>query len=460
MSSSHPQLRALVPHAWERNATPAHRPRVPVTVSKEPNPADLHIPPTVDKLGDLDVSTSFLSDLALKIISLDADSNTKTVAQRMHLELLVVEALLDRLYKERLLDKKGVVGAHSYQYTLLERGWAEVKRLMDICSYTGPAPVSLSAYSRFIEKQVSARSVVTREMLGRAIDGLVMSEEAKEILALVASSGRSLFLTGPSGNGKTATARGLVRAIPGHVWIPHAIEVDGQVIRIFDSHVHREVPHPSERYDRRWVRIEPPLVMVGGELTIESLDLSTTDRRRFYDAPFQVKANGGVLVIDDLGRQRCSAADILNRWIVPLEYQIDYLTLGTGAKIQVPFKQILVFATNLKTTDLGDEAFLRRMGYQLHVQPPTPEKFEEIFKHYATERGLSIPTPIISRLLDRYRAERRTPKCCDPRDLIERTIDLCKLRNQQTNLTEEMLDRVWTGYFGPPPGSSGQGAGH
>lgn len=412
------------------------------------NPADWFVPPFPEKLGDLDVSPGFLADMALKTVSLDADCTTASVASRLRLGMRITEDLLQRLCREKLVEIKGVVGLHNHRYAMLDRGWSEVKRVLDFCSYTGPAPVSLKAYTERITQQVRNRPPATRQALEQAMAGLVLSDHAKEILGLVASSGRSLLLTGPSGNGKTAASRALVNAIPGDIWIPHAIEVDGQVIRVFDSHNHQPVQHPNDDFDRRWVRIRAPLVMVGGELTLQSLDLSSTDTQRFYEAPLQVKANGGVLVVDDLGRQRCSATELLNRWIVPLEYRLDYLTLSTGKKIQVPFEQIVVFATNLTDSDLKDEAFLRRMGYRLHVAPPTPDTFTEIFKRYARARGLSVPPRLIQRLLEKYCAERRTPKCCDPRDLIDRWIDLCKYRKQPIRLTEEALDVVWSGYFG------------
>jgi hypothetical protein len=196
------------------------------------------------------------------------------------------------------------------------------------------------------------------------------------------------------------------------------------------------------------VRIRPPLVIVGGELSLDSMELMSTDTQRFYEAPFQVKANGGVLVVDDLGRQRCSAKDLLNRWIIPLENRVDYLTLNTGKKIQVPFEQTILFATNLTDKDLADEAFLRRMGYRLHVPGPSPSMYAEIFIRYARSHGLLIDATLLARLLDRYSEEGRSPKCCDPRDLIERSIELCLFRKQPPVISEEILDLAWKNYFG------------
>jgi SpoVK/Ycf46/Vps4 family AAA+-type ATPase len=194
--------------------------------------------------------------------------------------------------------------------------------------------------------------------------------------------------------------------------------------------------------------IRPPLVVVGGELTIQSLDLMATDSPRFYEAPFQLKANGGVLVVDDLGRQRVSARELLNRWIIPLEYRIDYLTLSTGKKIQVPFEQLVIFATNLKDVDLVDEAFMRRMGYRLYVEPPTVDTYKEIFRRYVRFAGLTCDDQLLARLLTRYEKEKRQPKCCEPRDLVQRAVDLCKFDSRNAELSAEILDEAWESYFG------------
>jgi predicted ATPase with chaperone activity len=399
-------------------------------------------------LEDLDVGPGFLADLALKTVSLDAECTTARVAQRLRVGVLLTNKLLEQLVAETLIEKKGMATPCNYRYGMLERGWDKVDRLMNVCSYVGPAPVSLKTYTEMITGQVRCRRPVPRAVMDRALSHLLLSETTKRTLALVSSSGRSLFLSGPSGNGKTAMARALVDAIPGSVWIPYAIEVDGQVIRVFDSHNHQTVEPPRTEFDHRWVRIRPPLVVVGGELTIQSLDITCPDLQRLYEAPFQVKANGGVLVVDDLGRQRCSARELLNRWINPLENGVDYLTLSTGKKLTMPFEQTVVFATNLTGADLEDEAFLRRMGYRLTVRPPNPNTYATIFNRYAQSRSLVVDPHFIVHVLGRYADEKRTPKCCEPRDLIERALDLCKVRAEPNQLTTEILDAAWDAYFG------------
>jgi predicted ATPase with chaperone activity len=321
---------------------------------------------------------------------------------------------------------------------------------MSVCSYVGPAPVTLELYTKMVVEQMRSRPPATKESLERTLSHLVLPETVTRMLGVVLSSGRSLFLSGPPGNGKTAMARALVNAIAEPIWIPHAIEVDGQVIRVFDKHVHHAAEPDESGFDRRWVKIHPPLVVIGGELTIESLDLTATESPRYYEAPFQLKANGGVLLVDDFGRQRCSARQLLNRWIIPLENRVDSLTLSTGKKIDIPFEQIIVFATNLTDADLVDEAFMRRMGYRLSVSRPTSQTYAEIFRRSAADFSLSVDDKSIERLLQRYKSEGRQPNSCEPRDLILRAVDLCRFEQQELTLTDQTLSLAWEGYFGTP----------
>jgi len=415
----------------------------PVPAEQEP-----FAPPFPGQLDELDTSFGFLTGLALRAVSLETDCTTATVANRLRLGLVITDQLLEQLYRDRFVEKKGVVGLHNHRYAMLDRGWNEVARINEFCNYVGPAPVSLQAYTEMIVLQVRNRPVVTQKALNRALAHLVLSAEVKQILGMVITSGRSLFLNGPAGNGKTAIATALANALPGDIWIPYAIEVDGQIIRVFDSHNHVCVKPKTDDYDKRWVKIRPPLVVVGGELTIETLDLLSSPHQRYYEAPLQMKANGGLLLVDDLGRQRCSYKELLNRWIIPLEGRVDYLTLSTGKKIQVPFEQTVIFATNLDPADIADDAFMRRMGYRMEVVAPTPTVYAEIFMAYAQSRGLEVDPHVLGRLVERYARENRIPKACEPRDLIERCIDLCKFRREPLRITDETLNIAWTSYFG------------
>jgi predicted ATPase with chaperone activity len=398
----------------------------------------------------LDLSLRFVTDLALKALSIDANGTTASVSERLKLGLLITDTVLQQLYREHLIEVKGSIALHNNRYAMLDRGWARVSQLMAICSYVGPAPVTLELYGRMIVDQMRNRPPVAKEALEQTLSHLVLPEAVKRTLGVVVSSGRSLFLSGPPGNGKTAMARALVNAIAEPLWIPYAIEVDGQVIRVFDKLVHHAIKHGEDGFDRRWVKIRPPLLVVGGELTIESLDLTATETPRFYEAPFQLKANGGVLLVDDFGRQRCSAQQLLNRWIIPLENRIDALTLTTGKKIDIPFEQIIVFATNLTDADLVDEAFMRRMGYRMTISRPTWPTYTEIFRRTAADFGLSMEERSIERLVTRYKTEGRPPNACDPRDLILRAADLCRFEHQNLTLTDDILAMAWEGYFGTP----------
>src|SRR5256714_5062058 len=348
-------------------------------------------PPVPEELAETDVSESFLSDLALKLVAQLAEPTTAHIAAAIHLPRALTEELLHRLTREKLIEVRAQAAVGATRYAMLERGWERLERAQQLCGYDGPAPVSLQDYAHLMRLQAVPAKPATMTSVRAAMRDLVLPDSLLQTIGCVVNSRRSLFITGPPGTGKTAVAERINGGLPGHIWIPYAIEVDAQIIRVFDTHNHRpfaEENLPAE-YDRRWVCVERPLVIVGGELTLENTDLVWSEAARFYEAPFQMKSNGGTLVIDDFGRQRCAPHDLLNRWIVPLERRVDYLTLHTGKKIEVPFEQLVVFSTNLDEKDLVDEAFLRRMGYRARVEPPTPAAYLAIFRYQAGKRGLT-----------------------------------------------------------------------
>jgi DNA polymerase III delta prime subunit len=403
------------------------------------------VPTSIDDTG---LQPFFLEDLVLKTIATDANCTSKSVADKIKLPLTVTENLLQSLYRERLIEIKERTGAKVHRYSILDRGLERTRHLFSVSGYTGPAPVTLDSYCTVTRWLHTSMRKANPEAVARAFSHLVLSRAELETLGLVIDSRRSLFLTGPPGSGKTTAAKALHSALEGEIWIPYSIEIDGQVIRVFDPTIHRPVSTPDLRYDRRWVKIERPLVIVGGELTLESMDLIFAANLNYYEAPFQMKANGGVLIIDDFGRQRVQPHDLLNRWTMPLENHLDYLALHTGKKIEVPFEVILIFATNLDTKDLVDEAFLRRMGYRLAFRGPSEEIYARILARYLGSRSIPFDPELLPVIFERYRQENRTMKGCDPRDLIERCLDICRYENLEKRITAEVLERAWDAYFG------------
>jgi len=418
------------------------------TDRKPPSAPANVVPPAPENVEDTGLDFGFLADLTLKAVSSDANCTTERVAEKLGLPLPVTDTLLLHLYREKFIEIRGTEGYGRHRYGMLDRGWERAHRLFDVSSYTGPAPVSLGAYTSMSEAQEAVRPPVAPEAVRAALNHLVLSDSTLQTLGLVASSRRSLFVMGPPGSGKTTIAKSLHAAQGGDYWIPHALEVDGQVIKVFDAHNHEPIGGDLGPHDRRWIRIKRPLVIVGGELTIETMDLVHSQTVGFYEASFQMKANGGTLVIDDFGRQRVDPRDLLNRWIIPLEGRVDYLTLHTGKKIRVPFDQLLIFATNLDVAELVDEAFMRRMGYRLRTESPSSETYELIFRNCAARWGLPHDRQLVELVLGWYAREQRRMSSCEPRDLIERCLDICRYENRTPALTAELLEVAWTNYFG------------
>ncbi|HVQ39317.1 MAG TPA: hypothetical protein VMS31_17390 [Pyrinomonadaceae bacterium] len=407
-------------------------------------------PPVPEEIADLGVGEGFLCDLALKHVAMIPEPTTAAIAERLSLPRALTEEILQKLYREKLIEVRLQTTIGATRYAMLDHGWDRLVRLLAVCGYSGAAPVSLNDYAHMMRLQSIPSHPASMETVRSAFHDLILPESLLQTLGCVINSRRSLFLTGVPGTGKTAVAERINGALPGAIWIPYAVEIDGQIIRVFDSHCHRVASAdvtPLE-YDRRWVLIHRPLVVVGGELTLENADLTWSHAAKFYEAPFQMKSNGGTLVIDDFGRQRVAPQDLLNRWIVPLERRVDYLSLHTGKKIEVPFEQLVVFSTNLDENDLADQAFLRRMGYRARVEPPTPHAYSEIFRRQAYTRGIRFEQSVLDHIIDKYRIERRVMKGCEPRDLLDRATDICLFEGQALELTSPILDIAWKNYFG------------
>ena len=430
-------------------------------VYREVPVSDTHLP-GMSKVGNVMVPTppatpdatgidpGLLGDLALKLANTVPRLTSAWASQQLCLPISVIEKIFWQLREDQLLEVTGADGPLSYRYAITQRGREFARRLSEISGYVGPAPVSLESYAAMLEWQVARQVEVNEEKVRLAVQSLVLPRETIEVAAMAASSGRSLFLFGPPGNGKTSLGRLMHDVLEGELWIPYCIAVENNIIRIFDQQLHQRAPVPGGegRNDPRWIRIRRPMIIAGGEMTIAELDLAYSTSQRFYEAPPHVKANGGLFFLDDFGRQRIDPTDLLNRWIIPLEHQVDYLTLVTGQKIRIPFRLQLIVATNLMATKASDPAFLRRIGYRVHMDRPDEKRYAEIFNRYAAACGLKADPALVTEILERYKYEQRELRASEPRDLIERCRDICTLKRQPMRIDGETMDLAWTGYFG------------
>ena len=400
-------------------------------------------------MQDAGVDRDLLQGLVLKLGYVSSQFSTELTAQKLHLPIPLVANLLEELRQDKLVEVLGSSGPLCYRFALSQKGRDRALRALEISGYLGPAPVSLESYTLAVVQQAHARPAVDSRQVAQSLSNLTLSEEARMLAGLAVTGNRSLFVHGPAGNGKTALCLSLRNSLTTPVWIPHCFAVENQVVRVYDPQVHEPLPAtPGINLDTRWIQIRPPLLVAGGELRLQDLELTFSPTLRFYEAPIQVKANGGLLLIDDFGRQQVQPAQMLNRWIIPMEYHIDYLTLQTGKKICVPVRQLLLFATNLEPREVTDPAFLRRMGYRLNLKSPNPRQYTTIFQDYAARQGVQLPEGLIDSLLSRYAAEHRELRCSDARDLIERVRDYCRYHLVPFELTPKYLDQAWNGFFG------------
>lgn len=416
-------------------------------------------PPTPEDLDETGVSEAFLSDLALRSVAELPEVTSAAVAERLHLPCTLTEEILYRLYRKKLIEMRLQSNLGATCYAMLDQGWERLLRMESQNGYRGPAPVSIADYSHMVRLQAGPSPPASIEAVRAAFSDLVLPESLLQTLGCVINSRSSLFLTGLPGSGKTAVSERINAALGGSIWIPYAVEVDGHIIRIFDSRCHRVIAKKTSNleHDRRWIEIERPVIRLGGELTLENTALVWSETSKVYEAPFHVKSNGGTLIIDDVGRQSVPPHSLLNRWIQPLERRIDFLTLSNGNKIEVPFEQLVVFSTSFAENEIIDEAFLRRLGYRARIEMPTRAAYSEIFKRAAHATGIELDADSLNHVIDKYVVEKRLMKPCEPRDLLSRVNDLCLFEGRPFRLTPELVDIAWRNYFGtahhfdPPP---------
>jgi hypothetical protein len=416
----------------------------------------LPAPMTLEESG---LRLDLVVQLTVKALHFVGELSGIEMADRLGVTFPVVEPAIHALKSQHLCEIVGgtSLGPPSYRYRITTLGRERAATFLATSMYNGIAPVPFSAYQRFMtEFRDAVPTRVSREQVRKAFSHLVLSDRVLDQLGPAINAGHSLFVYGPPGNGKSVVSQALGKLLPGDIWIPHAIDVDGSLITVFDPVNHETIPHEAEgpglelsqQHDRRWVRCKRPIVTVGGELTLEQLELSYSPTGGFYRAPLQLVANGGVLVIDDFGRQQVSPHAILNRWITPLESRVDYLTLQSGQKVAMPFLVLPVFATNIKPVDLVDEAFLRRIHYKVFAESPTQAQFLQIWDNCCRERGLEFDPSIPNHLLhDIYPARNIEMRGCHPRDLIDHALSLARYLGEPQRLTVRLLEAACDGYF-------------
>jgi predicted ATPase with chaperone activity len=423
------------------------------------------LPPPLTRVEDTGLSALWLQDLILKVMYFQGYLTGFKIAEEIALPFSgVVDQLLEFLKREKLVEvrmSQGGLGEGAYQYAITGGGILRAREALERSQYAGPAPVPIAYYNEAIRRQIRGRVSVTSRNMRQILSQLILSETTFHRLGPAVNSGQSIFLYGPPGNGKTTIARSIGNLIStNNMYIPFAVYVEGQVIKVYDS-VNQQVAPDDEvtsqgtgslrtgmRRDPRWLRIKRPFIMVGGELTLAGLDLVFDDVHRFYEAPFQLKANGGILLIDDFGRQQVRPRDLLNRWIVPLENRIDYLSLHTGRKIEVPFDVLVIFSTNLPPRELVDEAFLRRLRHKIEIVDPTYEEYREIFKRVTASKSVEYSDQGLAYLLQEwYIKHNRKLRASHPRDLCDQILDIARYLSIEPKMTRELLDKAAGAYF-------------
>lgn len=426
-------------------------------------------PKTIAETG---LNPGMVTDLVLKVLYYQSYQTGYEMAAQLRLPFYgIIENIMSALKREELVELTGQsgLGAAGYQYVMTKKGMDRAETVLKRNGYVGPAPVPLIKYIEMVLLQAQHKPQINQAVVTNALRGMTLNPDIVDKVGAAVNAGRSLFLFGAPGNGKSMLTERIGRMMGDAIVVPYAIEADGQIIQFFDLHLHRPMPFPNangqfpapspggivdpiyaECADRRWVQVQRPLVITGGELQMTDLDLVWHSDTGFYEAPYQLKANNGVFLIDDFGRQQMSPQQLLNRWIVPLEKSVDFLTLHTGKKLQVPFELFLVFSTNLEPADLVDEAFMRRIQNKLMMPDPSPELYRNIFVAECQRVGVPFDENGFTYLVSEYYIKTRRPlRAVHPRDILRQLLGLARYQNTQPSLTPRLIDLATGTYFVP-----------
>lgn len=418
-------------------------------------------PSAPETLTQAGLTLGFLNDLILRTLYVRGTLLGLDLSRLTCLPFKVIEDALKFLKDEKCLEVTGgdLIGRVSYRFTLTELGRRRAQDAMQLCAYIGPAPVPLEDYVEQVYRQAVTGIAVNGDALRASFSHLVIKDELFNAIGPAIVSGKSIFIFGPPGNGKTAMARGIgdfMNTSGGDIYVPYAFLAENSIVTVYDQAVHQLAEESADdrledqeatirrllntgTVDPRWVRIRRPVIVTGGELNLAMLDLKFNAESNFYQAPLHVKANGGIFLIDDFGRQLCSPKELLNRWIVPLEDRHDFLNLSTGKKFEVPFEQLTIFSTNLDPKDLVDDAFLRRIRHKVGVEAPMRDVYEKIFAGVIRRLGMNHCAEAIDFLYERYYNRGRSPRASDCRDLLETVQSICRFRKQPIQLTRELM---------------------
>ncbi len=411
-------------------------------------------PPIPFTISDLNIPYSFVEDMVIRTLYFKGNITGGQVATFLRVPFYgLLSVVMEQLRAQELIDICGQqgLGDAGYQFTITPKGNQRAQDALDKTGYSGPMPVSYNDVLASIRAQTIKNMVVTRQSIRKAFADLIISDLMFNQIGPSVNSASSIFFFGAAGNGKTSIAERITRLMGDSIFVPYAVEADGQIIKLYDPINHEALDDGDMQkidYDARWVRIKRPVVVVGGELTMASLDLIYNGNSKTYEAPFQMKANGGIFLIDDFGRQMMRPMELLNRWIVPLEKRYDYLTLVTGKKLEVPFDQLIVFSTNLDPADLADEAFLRRIKYKINIIDPSEEQFRNIFRLVCKSKKVPYEDKSIDYLIKRwYKPVNRPFRSCQPRDLLDQMVAMSKYIMEPCTLTPDLIDSACSTYF-------------
>jgi len=408
-------------------------------------------PRSIEETG---LTTSLIESLIVKHLAIVGTNSGRGIAKQISLPFGILEGLFLELRSRQILVHTGSAPLNDYHYSLTEQGRERAHTAAAACAYVGAAPVPLVDYVLSVDAQTIRAEAPKREQLSRAFSDISVDPNLFEDLGPAVNSGAGLFLYGAPGNGKSTLARRITSCFGQHIWVPQTLIEDGQLIKLFDAAYHEIVKEDENsllkaaEHDLRWVKIRRPTVVVGGELTMDSLEIRHDHHAKVGEAPLQLKSNCGCLLIDDFGRQRIEPAELLNRWIVPLENRHDFLTLASGRKFQVPFEQLIIFSTNLEPEDLVDDAFLRRIPYKIEIADADEEEFHRLFELYAQSFGCPYRKEEVDYLIDtHYRPFQRPMRRCHPRDLLTQIQNFCTYNELPMELRPEYFDRVVRSYF-------------